>query len=390
MRKNLPLGRQNFEDIIKEDLLYVDKTEQVYNIIRKGRLFFLARPRRFGKSLLISTFRHLFEGKKDLFKDLYIGQSTDYDFETYPVLQFNFAKLGHKVEDLEAKLNRLVLEYAEEYAIELTSTSLSENFTNLVKGISEKDKPVVLLVDEYDKPMIDFFTEMEKAKINRSVLRDFFSPLKYLDSQGHLRFLFITGVSKFSKVSLFSDLNNLTDLSKSTLSTDLVGITQNELEHYFEEHIEATVEKMEAPKELILSEIKKWYNGYSYDGKTKFYIPSSLFTFFSKERFDNYWFETGTPTMLIEFVKKQKIRLQKLENIKVFEDFFDNISLEKTDIISLLYQTGYLTIKSVEQSTSEIEYVLGYPNIETQKSWEQSLPAYLGERRSWSKKSNEV
>jgi hypothetical protein len=157
--KNLPLGRQDFSEIINENLLYVDKTDRVYNLIEQGKLYFLSRPRRFGKSLLISTFRHLFEGKKELFKELYLGKSTDYAFEKYPVLQFNFAKLGHKVENLEEKLNRLVLEYAVDFDIPITPTSLSENFTNLVKGISEKGKSVVLLVDEYDKPIIDFFTE---------------------------------------------------------------------------------------------------------------------------------------------------------------------------------------------------------------------------------------
>lgn len=366
--KKLPLGRQNFEDIIKEGLLYVDKTDRIYNIMQNGNLFFLSRPRRFGKSLLISLFRHLFEGKKELFKDLYLGQSTDYVFDTFSVLQFNFAKLGHKVEDLETRLNRLVLEYADEYEIELTSTSLSENFTNLVKGISEKGKPVVLLVDEYDKPIIDFFTEVEKAKINRGVLRDFFSPLKDLDAQGHLRFLFITGVSKFSKVSLFSDLNNLKDLSKSSLSTDLLGITQNELEIYFDKHIDTTVEKLNASKERILKEIKNWYNGYSYDGKITLYNPFSILNFFTDFQFDNYWFETGTPTFLVETIKNEYVNPRELEQIKVDNYFFSSFSLEHLDIVGLLYQTGYLTIKEATYGFTGSKYVLGYPNIEVRHS----------------------
>ena len=218
--KKLPTGRQNFEAIIKENLLYVDKTRQVYNIVNSGNLYFLSRPRRFGKSLLISIFKHLFLGKKELFKDLYLGKETDYDFEAYPVLQFNFSNYGHQVETLEEHLSDAIIRYAKDFDVEINTTSLSLQFQSLIQNISAKGKPVVLLIDEYDKPITDFLTEYKKAKINQKILRDFFSPLKDLDAQGHLHFLFITGVSKFSKVSLFSDLNNLTDLSISPLSFD--------------------------------------------------------------------------------------------------------------------------------------------------------------------------
>ncbi|MGB0861735.1 MAG: AAA family ATPase [Saprospiraceae bacterium] len=366
--KKLPLGRQNFEDIIKENLLYVDKTDRVYNIIENGSLYFLARPRRFGKSLLISTFRHLFEGKKELFKDLYLGKSTDYAFETYPVLQFNFAKLGHQVENLEEELINQIEGYAKFFQVEIEETSLSTRFFSLVKGISEKGKPVVLLVDEYDKPIIDFFTEIEKAKINQKVLRSFFTPLKDLDSQGHLHFLFITGVSKFSKVSLFSDLNNLKDLSKTPLSSDLLGITQEELEDYFKSHIEVATQKMNIPKVELLKWIKKWYNGYSYDGQIRLYNPFSLLNFFMDYRFDNYWFETGTPTFLVETIKNEYVNPRELESIKVDNYFFNSFSLEQLDIVGLLYQTGYLTIKEATFGFSGSKYVLGYPNIEVRHS----------------------
>ena len=371
--KNLPLGKQNFEEIIREDLLYVDKTKQVYNLVQKGSLYFLSRPRRFGKSLLISTFRHLFEGKKELFKDLYLGQSTDYAFEKYPVLQFNFAKLGHKVENLEEKLNRLVLAYADDFNISIEPTSLSENFTNLVKGISEKDKPVVLLIDEYDKPIIDFLTEYDKAKINQEVLRNFFSPLKDLDSQGHLHFLFITGVSKFSRVSLFSDLNNLIDLSRDPLSNDLLGITQPEMELYFANYLKELTQKYKISLAELLKDIKAWYNGYSFDGETKLYNPFSLLTFFHKKQFGNYWFTTGTPTFLVETIRNEYFAPKDLEDIEVHEHFFDKFSLEHLDIVGLLYQTGYLTIKSVEHSVYDTQYLLGYPNIEVQRSLEHNL-----------------
>ncbi|MFT6937681.1 MAG: hypothetical protein ACJA1N_001985, partial [Saprospiraceae bacterium] len=297
--KKLPLGRQDFSEIINEDLLYVDKTDRVYNLIEQGKLYFLSRPRRFGKSLLISILKEIFGGNKELFKNLWIGEQSEYLFEEFPVLHFNFADFGHKVENLEDILQRKVLDYGKEFDVMLPNTTLSENFKALVKSISEKGKPVVLLIDEYDKPIIDFIVEIDKAKKNRKVLRSFFAPLKGMDLEGHLKFLFITGVSKFSRVSLFSDLNNLKDLSKSPLASDLLGITQKELEHSFEKYISVATQKMNIPKVELLKWIKAWYNGYSYDGEITLYNPFSLLNFFLDFRFDNYWFETGTPTFLV-------------------------------------------------------------------------------------------
>jgi hypothetical protein len=372
--KELSLGRQDFSEIINEDLLYVDKTKRIYNLIKKGKLYFLSRPRRFGKSLLIATLKEIFEGNKELFKDLYIGESTEYAFESYPVLQFNFAKLGHKVENLEAKLNRLILGYAEQFSIEIKSTSLSENFTKLVEGISQKGKPVVLLIDEYDKPIIDFLIELEKAKANRRILRNFFSPLKDLDAAGHLRFLFVTGVSKFSKVSLFSDLNNLIDISvEHPLSNDLLGITQEELEIYFDEYIEKAARIYKTSKAALLQRIKSWYDGYSFDGKIRLYNPFSLLSFFLSFKFRNYWFATGTPTFLVETIRNESIAPKDIEDIEVHEHFFENFLLERLDIIGLLYQTGYLTIKNVVEEYDNSQYLLGYPNIEVKKSLEHNL-----------------
>jgi hypothetical protein len=381
--KKLPLGRQNFSEIINENLLYIDKTDSVYNLIEQAKLYFLARPRRFGKSLLISTFRHLFEGKKDLFKDLYIGQSTDYDFPVYPVLQFNFAKLGHKIKNLEEELINQIESYARDFQIKLEKTSLSTRFFTLIKGIAERGKPVVLLVDEYDKPIIDFLTEIEKANANREILRGFFSPLKDLDSQGYLRFLFITGVSKFSRVSLFSDLNNLMDLSKSPLSSDLLGITQEELEANFKHHIDFGITHFGTTKDEFLKNVKAWYNGYSYDGKITLYNPFSLLTFFTNYQFDNYWFETGTPTFLVETIKNQYVNPRELEHIEVDNYFFNSFSLEDLDIVGLLYQTGYLTIKEATFSFSGSQYVLGYPNIEVRHSMIYNLTqAYVHKTKS--------
>lgn len=380
--KRLPVGRQNFEAIIKENLLYVDKTRQMYELLLHGKLYFLSRPRRFGKSLLISKFRYLFSGAKDLFKGLYIHEETDYDWQAYPVLQFNFASFGYQVDNLEAILHRKILSYGEQFGVALTKTTLSENFLSLVEAISKQNKPVVLLIDEYDKPIVDFLTDFKKAKKNQQVLKDFFSPLKDLDAQGHVHFLFITGVSKFSKVSLFSDLNNLTDLTIDRLSDDLVGITQQELLTYFSDHIEIATQHFKLPKKQLLQDIQFWYNGYAFNPSIKLYNPFSLLSFFNSRRFGNFWFATGTPTFLVNTIRAQAIQPEELEQISVPETFFDKYSLKDLDSIGLLFQTGYLTIKSTETRNHRTKYILGYPNEEVRLSMIYNLTEAFTYKRS--------
>ncbi len=358
---------------MNEGLLYVDKTRQVAELVEQGRLYFLSRPRRFGKSLLVSLLRHLFSGKKHLFEGLYLGQKTDFDWQEYPVLQFNFAALGHRVVQLEALLSHRLQQYAEEYGVELPAIALSTQFSALVEGIAAKHGPVVLLIDEYDKPIIDFLTEPEQARRNQEVLKDFFSPLKDLEAGGHLRFLFITGVSKFSKVSLFSDLNNLTDLTVHPLSHDLVGITQDELLHYFSDRLPRAAQKFDMPQERLLEGIRLWYNGYSYDAKTTLYNPFSLLNFFSAQHFGNFWFATGTPTFLVNTIRDRGIDPQELEGKVVDDTFFDKFSLEELEISGLLFQTGYLTIRDIQREGFETRYVLDYPNVEVRRSMMHNL-----------------
>ena len=371
--KRLPVGRQNFEEIIKENLLYVDKTRQIFELMNRGKLYFLSRPRRFGKSLLISLFKHLFSGKKDLFKGLYIHDKTDYDWQSYPVLQFNFAKLGQEVEDVYSAISYVVKSHAEDFNIELPQTNLSLQFDYLVRSISEQSKPVVILIDEYDKPIIDFLGKKEQALKNRTILKEFFSPLKDLDAQGHLKFLFITGVSKFSKVSLFSDLNNLTDLTIDPLSHDLVGITHPELLANFQDYIKRAAQHFKASEEEILKDIKIWYNGYAFNPAITLYNPFSLLNFFSKNHFGNFWFATGTPTFLVNSIRDKSIEPKDFENVEVPETFFDRYSLEDLDVTGLLFQTGYLTIKETRTKRRRTTYFLGYPNEEVRVSMMHNL-----------------
>ncbi|MEM9887327.1 MAG: AAA family ATPase [Bacteroidota bacterium] len=371
--KYLPAGRQNFKEIIEEDLLYLDKTRQIYELLNNGKFYFLSRPRRFGKSLLLSVFRYLFSGKKQVFEDLYIAQETDYAFEEYPVIQFNFADYGAEVTNLKEVLSADIQRKAKDFKMEVDMVSLSTQFMTLVQNIATKGKPVVLLIDEYDKPIVDFLTEPEKAKKNQQILRQFFGPLKGLDSLGHLRFLFITGVSKFSKVSLFSDLNNLTDLSIHALSHDLLGITQKELEQNFASHIEKAALKFQLSKEDLLEAMKTWYNGYSYDGKIRLYNPFSILHFFQNYHFGNYWFDTGTPTFLVKTIRDRGIDPREYEETGVNEAFLTRFSLEDLNMTGLLFQTGYLTIKRIEYRNLVARYFLGYPNREVRNAMMYNL-----------------
>lgn len=371
--KILPIGRQNFEAIIQENLLYIDKTKQIYHLIEKGKLYFLSRPRRFGKTVLVSTLKYLFEGKKELFKNLYIGQQTNYDWTAYPVLQFNFAKLGLEIEDLEQGIRYLLKQKADQYNIQLPDNTISIQMESLITQISQKNKPVVVLIDEYDKPIVDFLLDIDKARINQKILRRFFAPLKDLDAQGHLRFLFITGVSKFSKVSLFSDLNNLTDLSIHPSSHDLLGITHDELLTYFEPYLQRAALDFEMSKEELLYGVKLWYNGYSYDAKTFLCNPFSILNFFDQNHFGNFWFATGTPTFLVNTIRDRGIDPKELEEKKVDSTFFVKFSLEELDMVGLLFQTGYLTIKKTSRKKYETYYYLDYPNMEVRKSFFQNL-----------------
>jgi hypothetical protein len=371
--KKLPIGRQHFASIIREDLLYIDKTRQIYEMIEAGNLYFFSRPRRFGKSLLISTLKEIFSGNRELFKDLYIGKKTNYDWKIFPVLSFNFATLETDAALFEESLQDQLALQAKTFHLKLTARGLKAQLTELVTTIAQQHGQVVFLIDEYDKPLVDYFTEPEKASKNRAILRKFFSPLKDLDANGHLRFLFITGVSKFSKISLFSDLNNLTDLTIHPLSMDLLGITQEELLHYFKPYIPVSAQSLEMPKARMLKGVQLWYDGYSYDGKTFLYNPFSLLNFFAQSQFRNFWFSSGTPTFLVETIRDNGILPEAIETKEVPDTFFEKFDMEQLDLHGLLFQTGYLTIKRKKQIGFQSFYALGYPNEEVRQAFNHNL-----------------
>ena len=368
--KNLPVGMQVFRDLIQGDYLYVDKTEKIYELFAKGgRYYFLSRPRRFGKSLLISTLAELFAGNKDLFKGLWIYDKIQW--AKHPVLYLDLSKISYKTpEILEKALDNWIEKSAADYDVSLElGLFLKEKFDRLLEKLSQNQK-VVLLIDEYDKPIIEFVEadDIEIAQNNRNVLKNFYNVIK--SSGAYLRFVFITGVSKFSKVSVFSDLNNLRDITLSRQFATLLGYSETELQKYFLPYLDAMAHETGVTKKELKEDIRQWYDGYSWDGKNFVYNPFSILSLFTERSFENYWFSTGTPGFLIQALKKQQSDITGLENLTVGSHAFDSYDIENMEIAPLLFQTGYLTIKQVHTAPDKKKtYRLSYPNKEVRESF---------------------
>ena len=361
---NLPVGQQYFKSIIKGNAVYVDKTEHIYKLcspVDKG--YFLSRPRRFGKSLTLDTINELFSGNRELFKGLWIEDKWDWT-QTFPIIRMSLDAVGHK-DGLKQALISALNKKASAFGLSLEGTTPGQAFQELIEGVEAKTgKQVVVLIDEYDKPIIEYIDpyNLDKANEQRDILKEFFSILK--DASKHIRFLLITGVSKFSKVSIFSDLNHLIDLTLIPQYSALCGYTQKELEHYFEPFIKVM------PSET-LAKMKLWYNGYSWDAENFVYNPFSVLNFFQQKRYSNFWFATGTPTFLIKLMRS---RFEyKLEQTEVSDLILESFTLEKfdeLDLNSLLLQTGYLTIKEI---TDIGTFILNYPNEEVKRAFGQFL-----------------
>jgi hypothetical protein len=369
--KHLPIGVYTFSDFIKDNYIYVDKTKDIYNLFATGgKYYFLSRPRRFGKSLLVSTLKEIFSGNKELFKGLWIYDKIKW--ETYPVIHIDFLGLNYtSTGELIDTLHYLVRQNAQYHKVKLEEKTYDKQFRELVKKLSQKNK-VVVLVDEYDKPIIDFVDQKEIALENRNILKSFYGNLKGLDE--YLKFVFITGVSKFSKVSVFSDLNNLDDITLDKKYTTMLGYTHEELSRYFDYWLDKLEIEFKKEKKYILEDIKQWYNGYSWDGENFVYTPHSVLNLFKKERFDNYWFASATPTFLIKQIQTFHTPVEKLENYESDGTIFESYDVDRMNVISLLFQTGYLTIKKVDEiSLTTRMYYFSYPNMEVKESFLKHL-----------------
>ena len=379
--KDLPIGLQTFGKLIHGNYLYIDKTESIYRLIsRGGQYYFISRPRRFGKSLLISTLYELFSGNRELFKGLWIQDKIQWN--KHPVIHIDFTEIDFEtVSLLKNSLDEILERTGKEYHVRLTSTSYKTRFGELIRklAISQNSK-VVVLIDEYDKPITTFIEteEKRKAEANRKVLKNFYSILKSSDK--YIRFVFITGVSKFSRVSIFSDLNNLNDITIDDNFSTLLGLTHLELLKYFDDRIDDMSKKMAMDNNVLLQYIKQWYNGYSWDGRDFLYNPFSILSLFDKNRFGNYWFSTGTPTFLINHIKKRKKDIISLEEVEVGESIFESYDIDNLEVISMLFQTGYLTIKEMKPVGVQYKYRLSYPNEEVKESFlKHVLASYTAE-----------
>ncbi|MCX6583424.1 MAG: AAA family ATPase [Candidatus Aminicenantes bacterium] len=367
--QGLPLDVQFFDKLIANNFVYVDKTAFIAKLINsKLTYFFLSRPRRFGKSLLVSTMKEVFSGHKELFKNLEIYDAIDW--QTYPVIHFDFSAIGASQSySLEKALAKEVDKITREFNLPVPEGPSSTKFRYLIENLSKREKkPVVILIDEYDKPIIDHVINDAQREINRSQLQDFFSILK--GSGAYMRFLFITGVSRFAQVSIFSALNNLIDLTFDPDYAALTGYTEDELVEHFSGYIHRFAEKKNYRFDDLMVIIRKWYNGYSWDGRTKVYNPFSILRLLSSFEFRDHWFSTGTPTFLFKLIKEQKIPIQELDNIRVNKSMLENMEVSRLAFIPLLFQTGYLTvIEKIEMDIENTEFILNYPNRDVRYSF---------------------
>ncbi len=384
--KNLPVGNSDFKDIIESGSLYIDKTEIILRLIETCKYYFLSRPRRFGKSLLISTLYHIFRGDKELFKGLYIYDS-DFKWEEHPIIRLDFnGVLSESKKIFEENLIELLRRKAKDEDLEAEGNNIKSLFIDLIKKLYDKygGKGVVFLIDEYDKPIIDHLgrgkKELETAEENRQLLKDFYGTLKEGEIVSKTRFVFITGVTKFSKVSIFSELNNLTDLTMLYDYNELLGITEEEIDKYLTPHIEYYCKDKGKDCEELREELRNYYNGYRFSEKeTKVYNPFSLFSALENRVIKNYWFESGTPTYLINLIKEQKIYLPKYESFEATESVFSTYELSRLSVLPLMFQTGYLTIKDYNERVRL--YELGFPNKEVKVSFNENLYYELSELR---------
>jgi len=376
--KNLGVSISSFADLINGNFVYVDKTAFLYELVKNKGLYFLSRPRRFGKSLTCTTLDALFKGKKELFKGLAIS-TMDYDWKEYPVIHISFAGVAHKTDDALIKsIKNTLIETALTYSIVLSADDeLEDVFRVAIQSIYAQCGPVVVIIDEYDKPMLDHIGDIAMIEKIQTVMRSFYGVLKDNHVNSCLRFLFITGVSRFSKVSLFSELNNLEDISMNEKFATLCGYTQQELEDNFKEYIARLAHEKNVSYKHILGDLKYWYNGFRFsDTGERVYNPFSITNCLKEQKFQNYWFTSGTPKFMLSALtdapedkrNELKEQLLTLELQKVSEASVQNLNIAMMyeNLLGLFLQTGYLTIK--EYDDFACMYSLCYPNEEVRRS----------------------
>ena len=374
--KRLPVGIQTFTEIINREMLYIDKTEYIYRMTKLSKYIFLSRPRRFGKSLLVSTLQSYFEGKKELFKGLAIEQ-LEKEWAQHPVLRFSLASGKHmEKEQLERYLLDILSDNEERFGLHSDKVDTNIRLKDLIKNVYDKTgKQVVVLIDEYDAPLLDVVHENEQLPILRQVMRNFYSPLK--DCDPYLRFVFLTGITKFSQLSIFSELNNLKNISMLPEFAAICGITVEEMKTQMADYIDVFAETEETGHEEMVEKLKKQYDGYHFTWPSPdIFNPFSLLNAMQDRRLDSYWFASGTPTYLIEMLRKFDVLPSEIKNIEAEAFDFDAPTENMQSITPLLYQSGYITIKDYNKNFNY--YTLSIPNKEVRIGLLRSLvPSYV-------------
>ena len=376
--KKLGLGIQELSKFKENGYIYVDKTKIIHQLLKESGYYFLSRPRRFGKSLLVNTIKEIFKGSKELFEDTWIYDKWDWKEKT-PVIKISFSSISYRSlgleEALEQHFNGLATEYNYKYRL---ATDYAGKFVELIKHLG-KENGVAILIDEYDKPIIDFLEKPKReiAQKNKDILKNLYSGIK--DCDAYIRLLFITGVSKFSRVSIFSELNNLRDITLSEDYSTITGYTEEEILHYYKDYVKQLENKLGIDKKRLLSAMQLWYNGYSWDAENFVYNPFSILNLFAEKNFGNYWFKSGTPTFLTKLIKEQNIEVENYDepNFVVNDVAFDSYDIENIDLNVLLFQTGYLTIKEkyIDPEYFSVSYKIAYPNKEVRDSFYNFLIA---------------
>ena len=374
--RRYPIGIQNFEELRNRQCVYVDKTELVYRLANTDKVYFFSRPRRFGKSLLISTLEAYFQGKKELFKGLAMEQ-LEKEWTVYPVLHIDFSLTKYtELTDLTGQLNLFLHRWEKIYGKDEVETTSAERLQGIIlRAYKQTGKTIAVLIDEYDAPLLDSNSDIPLQQQLRNEMRKFFSPLKGLGQ--YLRFLFITGISKFSQMSIFSELNNLQNISMRDDYSAICGITEQELRTQLKADIEMMAQANGETYEEACLHLKQQYDGYHFSKKCEdVYNPFSLFNAFAQKSYENFWFSTGTPTFLINILQQSNFDIRELDGTTATAEQFDAPTSVITDPLPVLYQSGYLTIKGYD---SEFQlYTLAYPNKEVRKGFIESLmPAYV-------------
>ncbi len=373
--KKFPIGIQTFEKIRTNGFYYVDKTDLVYKMTHESDVYFLSRPRRFGKSLLVTTLQSYFEGRNDLFEGLAIAE-LETEWKKYPVLHFDFSLAKNKdIETIKSVIDDQLTEYERIYGRRTEESVPSVRFKNLIYAAEEQtSQKVVILIDEYDAPLLDTLVDDATFNTMRNIMRDFFSPLKACDA--HLKFVFLTGITKFSQLSIFSELNNLKNISMVDEYASICGITEHEMLTQMQPEIQALADKQELTYDGAVAALKQMYDGYHFSEESPdVYNPFSLINALSDRTIKNYWFSTGTPTVLTQLVNKYEMNPAMFdEGFEASEEMFNVPTETATDAVPMLYQSGYLTIKDYTRKGNL--YKLQFPNEEIRMGFLKSLMPY--------------